>query len=68
VDPFEPQIRELLRGCNTMPATMIAERIGRTRGMIDPQTFDSCAGTRWAPGIRIWAPLDGYTGNDESPE
>jgi hypothetical protein len=33
VDPREDQIRELLRGCNTMPATVIAERIGWTRGM-----------------------------------
>jgi len=33
VDPFEPQIRELLKDCNTMPATVIAERIGWTRGI-----------------------------------
>jgi transposase len=33
VDPFEDQIRVLLKGCNTMPATVIAERIGWTRGM-----------------------------------
>jgi transposase len=33
VDPVEPQIRDLLRACNTMPATVIAERIGWTRGM-----------------------------------
>jgi transposase len=33
VDPFEPQIRELLKECNTMPATVIAERIGWTRGI-----------------------------------
>jgi transposase len=33
VDPYESQIRELLRACNTMPATVIAERIGWERGM-----------------------------------
>ena len=33
VDPYEGQIRELLRDCNTMPATVVAERIGWTRGM-----------------------------------
>ena len=33
VDAFEPQIRELLRGCPTMPATVIAERIEWSRGM-----------------------------------
>ena len=32
-DAFEPQIKELLRGCPTMPATVIAERIGWSRGM-----------------------------------
>jgi transposase len=33
VDPFEPRIRELLQGYPTMPATVIAERIGWTRGL-----------------------------------
>lgn len=33
VDPYEDQIRALLKDCNTMPATVIAERIGWTRGM-----------------------------------
>jgi transposase len=33
VDPYEPQIRVLLKDCPTMPATVIAERIGWTRGM-----------------------------------
>jgi transposase len=33
VDEVEPRIRELLRSCPTMPATVIAERIGWTRGM-----------------------------------
>ena len=33
LDGFEPAIRELLRHCPTMPATVIAERIGWTRGM-----------------------------------
>ena len=33
VDAFEPAIRELLREVPTMPATVIAERIGWTRGM-----------------------------------
>jgi transposase len=33
VDAFEPEIRELLKDTPGMPATVIAERIGRTRGM-----------------------------------
>lgn len=33
VDPFEPQIRDLLRKVPTMPATVIAERIGWQRSM-----------------------------------
>ena len=33
VDEFEPKIRELLQGCPTMPATVIGERIGWSRGM-----------------------------------
>lgn len=33
VDEAESKIRELLQGCPTMPATVIAERIGWTRGM-----------------------------------
>jgi transposase len=33
VDEVDPKIRELLQGCPTMPATVIAERIGWTRGM-----------------------------------
>src|SRR4051794_11791309 len=33
VDSFEPRIRELLQAYPTMPATVIAERIGWTRGM-----------------------------------
>ncbi|MFL6112919.1 MAG: IS21 family transposase, partial [Catenulispora sp.] len=33
VDPFEPRIRELLQVYPTMPATVIAERIGWTRGL-----------------------------------
>jgi transposase len=33
VDGFEPRIRELLRAVPTMPATVIAERVGWTRGM-----------------------------------
>ncbi|WP_155821268.1 IS21 family transposase [Gordonia hirsuta] len=33
VDVFEPQIRALLAGYPTMPATVIAERIGWTRSM-----------------------------------
>src|SRR5690348_7351111 len=32
VDAFEPRIRELLRAFPTMPATVIAERVGWTRG------------------------------------
>jgi transposase len=33
VDAFEPRIRELLRACPTMPATVIAERVGWDRGL-----------------------------------
>jgi transposase len=33
VDAVEPQIRQLLAQCPTMPATVIAERIGWTRSM-----------------------------------
>jgi transposase len=33
VDPVEPRIRELLQAWPTMPATVIAERIGWTRGL-----------------------------------
>ena len=33
VDAVEPEIRRLLAGTPTMPATVIAERIGWTRGM-----------------------------------
>ena len=33
VDEVEPRIRELLQDCPTMPATVIAERIGWTRGL-----------------------------------
>jgi transposase len=33
VDPVEPAIRELLRAYPTMPATVIAERIGWDRGI-----------------------------------
>jgi len=33
VDPYEPQIRELLTGCPTMPTSVIAERIDWPRGI-----------------------------------
>ena len=33
VDAVEPRIRELLRACPTMPATVIAERVGWTRSI-----------------------------------
>lgn len=33
VDPYEDQIRALLKDCPTMPATVIAERIGWQRGI-----------------------------------
>jgi transposase len=33
VDEVEPRIRELLKACPTMPATVIAERIGWSRGI-----------------------------------
>jgi hypothetical protein len=32
VDEFEPRIRELLQAFPAMPATVIAERVGWTRG------------------------------------
>lgn len=33
VDPFEREIRQLLKGCPTMPATVIADRINWQRGI-----------------------------------
>jgi transposase len=33
VDAFEPRIRELLQAYTTMPATVIAERVGWDRGL-----------------------------------
>ncbi len=33
VDPYEDQIRVLLKDCPTMPATVIAERISWSRGI-----------------------------------
>jgi transposase len=33
IDPLEPAIVELLRGCPTMPATVIAERLGWDRSI-----------------------------------
>jgi len=33
VDAFEPEIRKLLKDCPTMPATVIAERVGWERGI-----------------------------------
>jgi hypothetical protein len=33
VDAFEPRIRELLQAYPTMPATVIAERVGWERGL-----------------------------------
>ena len=33
LDAVEPQIRELLQAWPTMPATVIAERVGWTRGL-----------------------------------
>ena len=33
VDEVEPRIRALLKVCPTMPATVIAERVGWSRGM-----------------------------------
>jgi hypothetical protein len=33
VDPFEAEIHKLLKGCPTMPATVIAERVGWERGI-----------------------------------
>jgi transposase len=33
VDAVEPQVRELLWGCPTMPATVLAERVGWDRSL-----------------------------------
>ena len=71
VDEFEDQIRALLMDCPTMPATVIAERIGWTRGItvlrdrvaelrplfVPP---DPCQRTTYAPGelaqFDLWQP------------
>lgn len=71
VDAFEPQIRELLRDFPEMPATVIAERIGWTRGItilrdrvaelrplfVPP---DPCQRTSYQPGelaqFDLWQP------------
>jgi transposase len=37
VDAFEPRIRELLQAYPTMPATVIAERVGWDRGLTVPK-------------------------------
>lgn len=61
VDAYEPAIRELLRGFPEMPATVIAERVGWSRGMtilkervrelrplfVDPDPFQR---TNYQPG------------------
>jgi len=71
VDAFEPQVLELLREFPAMPATVIAERIGWTRGItilrdrvaelrplfVPP---DPCQRTSYAPGelaqFDLWQP------------
>ena len=61
VDEVEPRIRELLRAYPTMPATVIAERVGWTRGMtvfservreLRPLYLapDPCSRTAYVPG------------------
>ena len=56
VDPFEPQIRELPKDCNRMPATVIAERIGWTRGILILRECVAELRPRISIRIRISAP------------
>ena len=42
VDEFEPRIRELLRSIPTMPATVIAERVGWSRSLMILRTGSAC--------------------------
>jgi transposase len=71
VDAVEDQVRELLRGCPTMPATVIAERIGWDRSITLLKTkvrelrplflpADPASRTTYAPGelaqCDLWFP------------
>lgn len=68
VDAVEPSIRDLLRGCPTMPATVIAERIGWDRSLtvlkdrvrvLRPTYLppDPATRTRYDPGGRVQCDL-----------
>lgn len=65
VDAVEPAIRELLRGCPTMPATVIAERLGWQHGLtilkdrvraLRPYYLppDPSSRTEYDPGQLVW--------------
>ncbi len=60
VDPFEDQIRALLKDCPTMPATVIAERIGWQRGI----TILKERVAEWRP---LYQPQDPYQRTDYRP-
>jgi transposase len=57
VDEVEPRIRELLRAVPTMPATVIAERIGWMSGMtvLTARVRVFCDGKVVADHDRLWA-------------
>jgi transposase len=56
VDPYEDQIRALLKDCPTMPATVIAERMGWRRGI----TILKRARRRAAPPLSAPRPLSAH--------
>ncbi|MGH9194247.1 MAG: IS21 family transposase [Acidimicrobiia bacterium] len=60
VDPFGPQIHLLLKGCPTMPATVIAERIGWQRGI-------TILKERVAEIRPLYLPQDPYQRTDYQP-
>jgi transposase len=68
VDAVEPAVRELLVGCPTMPATVIAERIGWSRSLtilkdrvrvLRPYYLppDPASRTTYEPGVRVQCDL-----------
>ena len=55
VDEVEPEIRRLLRDTPKMPATVIAERIGWTRGMTALRKLAGSEGCRRVAGVLpVW--------------
>lgn len=53
VDTVEPAVRELLKQAPTMPVTVIAERIGRERGLtISPTPAGAVRSHPGAPAAR----------------